>query len=358
MKPLLTSNSDSSGDSNSAIPDSTPPVRLAVSSGEPAGIGPDLLIQLAQQARQTEIVVLADRSLITERAHQLGLPITIRDYQPDQTPEPDPAGRLCVLHIPLEKPCIPGQLDPANAVYVLAMLDRIVDGCQHGEFAGMVTAPVNKSVINDAGIPFSGHTEYLADKTQTDKVVMLLATPQLRVALATTHIPLSKVAQSISQDSLQQILQIMNQQLHDYFGLDSPCISVCGLNPHAGEAGHLGHEELEIIIPCLQKLRKTGMNLIGPLPADTAFTPRALEGVDAVLSMYHDQGLPVLKSHGFGNAVNITLGLPLIRTSVDHGTALDLAGSGQADIGSLQYAILIAEQMASSHIHKTGGNDD
>jgi 4-hydroxythreonine-4-phosphate dehydrogenase len=347
MKPSLTSSSDNND--NNTCPAT---LRLAVTSGEPAGIGPDLSIQLAQQERQSEIVVLADSELLTDRAAQLKLPLQIRPYQGDAPPQSDPAGQLCVCHVPLNTPCEAGVLNPQNSSYVTALLNKALTGCQSGEFSAMVTAPVHKAVINESGIAFSGHTEYLADKTGTNKVVMLLATPQLRVALATTHIPLSKVANSISSDSLAEILHIMNRELGEKFDINSPRIAVCGLNPHAGESGHLGREEIDIIIPCLDRLREEGLNLAGPLPADTAFTPHALAGVDAVLAMYHDQGLPVLKSQGFGRAVNITLGLPFIRTSVDHGTALELAGTGQAESGSLRYAIEVAGQMARQTVRR------
>jgi 4-hydroxythreonine-4-phosphate dehydrogenase len=343
MKPSLISSSNGDNHPSTAT-------RLAVTSGEPAGIGPDLVIQLAQRERQSEIVILADAGLLKERAAQLKLPLCIRSYQSDAPPQSDLAGQLCVLHIPLNTPSKTGVLNPQNSSYVLGLLDRALTGCESGEFSAMITTPVHKAVINDSGIAFSGHTEYLAEKTGTNKVVMLLATPELRVALATTHIPLSKVAESINAESLAEILRIMNRELGDKFGISSPRIVVCGLNPHAGESGHLGREEIDIIIPCLDKLRDQGMNLVGPLPADTAFTPHSLTGVDAVLAMYHDQGLPVLKSQGFGRAANITLGLPVIRTSVDHGTALDLAGTGRTETGSLLYAIEVAEQMARQNV--------
>lgn len=329
------------------------PLRLALSTGEPAGIGPDLTIQIAQSQLPCELVAIGDQSLLKSRAKQLGLPLTIRPYEASAKPEPSAPGELCVYHVPLIEESIPGQPSKANAPYVLSLLDVAINGCMSGEFSGLVTAPVHKGIINDAGVAFSGHTEYLADATHTKKVVMMLASPNLRVALVTTHLPLSEVPAAITEDNLSATLRILHHQLQKDFGLASPTISVCGLNPHAGEGGHLGREELDTIIPCLEKLRaEEGMLLHGPLPADTAFTPHALDGVDAVLAMYHDQGLPVLKHQGFSRSVNITLGLPIVRTSVDHGTALELAGTGNADTGSLYYALEIASQMASNQSSK------
>jgi len=324
-----------------------PPLRLAITPGEPAGIGPDLCIQLAQARQPAELVVIADPQLLALRAEQLGLPLQLRQFDAASPPQASAPGELCLLPVPLSAPVQPGRLDPRNATYVLETLRQAVNGCQQGIFTALVTGPVHKGVINEAGIPFSGHTEFLAEQTGTAQVVMMLATQGLRVALATTHLPLSEVSRQITRPRLTSILRILHADLSNRFGLSSPRILVCGLNPHAGEGGHLGHEEIAIIEPVLEALRGEGMQLYGPLPADTLFTPRYLEKADAVLAMYHDQGLPVLKHMGFGRAVNITLGLPIIRTSVDHGTALELAGSGRAETGSLQYAIEVATEMAS-----------
>lgn len=322
--------------------------RIALTPGEPAGIGPDLVIALAQQSRQHEIVAIADPQLLQARARQLHMPLSVREINLEQTPRPGVAGELAVLPIKLATEAIPGKLDVSNASYILQTLDAAIAGCEAGQFSALVTGPVQKSVINDAGIPFSGHTEYLADKTGTSKVVMMLATEGLRVALATTHLPLKDVSAALTQDELTQVTEILHRDMQLQFGIKAPRILVCGLNPHAGEGGHLGREEIEIIEPVLQKLRARGMNLIGPLPADTLFTPKYLDQADAVLAMYHDQGLPVLKYKGFGQAVNITLGLPIIRTSVDHGTALDLAATGKADMGSLHTALAYAVAMVQA----------
>jgi 4-hydroxythreonine-4-phosphate dehydrogenase len=321
---------------------------LALTPGEPAGIGPDLCVQLAQQPLPDfRIAVIADPSLLLQRAALLGLPLQLREHSPADT-SPDEPGVLRVVPQTLAQSCQPGRPDTANARYVLATLERAVDGCQSGEFAALVTGPVQKSIINDAGIPFSGHTEFLAERCGVPLVVMMLATPQLRVALATTHLPLAAVPAALNSEMLREVLQILHQDLQRKFGIATPRILVAGLNPHAGEGGHLGREEIDIINPVLEALRATGMQLLGPLPADTLFTPRWLEQADAVLAMYHDQGLPVLKYQGFGAAVNITLGLPIIRTSVDHGTALDLAGSGKASAGSLRAALAMAAHMAQA----------
>lgn len=292
-------------------------------------------------------VVIADPALLESRARLLGLPFVWESFDPDQ---PEIAGdclRICTT--PLREAVTPGQLQSANAPYVLQTLRQAVDGCRHGLFGAMVTAPVQKSVINDAGIAFTGHTEFLQQRCGVEQVVMMLACPELRVALATTHLPLRQVADAINPALLEQVIRITRHDLIHRFGIDQPRLLVCGLNPHAGESGHLGDEEIRIIQPVLEKLRGEGMTLQGPLPADTAFTPAHLQQADAVLAMYHDQGLPVLKHLGFGKAVNITLGLPFIRTSVDHGTALDLAGTGRADTGSLQAAITMARQMLAAH---------
>ena len=323
------------------------PSRLLVTTGEPAGIGPDLVLQLAGSEQSAELVAVGCRDLLEQRSHQLGLAVSFREFDSAEAPRLSSPGELCVLDVPLPSACTPGQLNPANAPYVLELLDRSLRLCQEGKAAAMVTAPVQKSVINEAGIPFSGHTEYLAQQTRTEQVVMLLACERLRVALATTHLPLSEVPAAITADLLVSVLNILDRELRKHLGLESPRIAVLGLNPHAGENGHLGSEELEIIQPTLEKLRGEGMNLLGPLPADTAFNHANLEQCDAFLAMYHDQGLPVLKYAGFGQSVNVTLGLPIIRTSVDHGTALDLAGSGRADAGSLAYACDYALNLAT-----------
>ena len=321
--------------------------RIALTSGEPAGIGVDLCIQLAQHPTlECEIVVLADVELLEQRAKQLHLPISIRLYDPNLPAVSNVAGELCVLPISLAHSAQAGILNKANSGYVLALLDRATQGCISGEFSAMVTAPVHKGIINEAGMPFTGHTEYIANITQGHPV-MMLATEGLRVALVTTHLPLSKVSEAITPDTLESVIRILHHDLIVRFGIAQPTILVCGLNPHAGENGYLGSEEIDVIDPVLEKLRAEGMNLQGALPADSLFTPKYLNDADAVLAMYHDQGLPVLKYKGFGNAVNITLGLPIIRTSVDHGTALDIAGSGRSDIGSLQYAVKTALTMSS-----------
>jgi 4-hydroxythreonine-4-phosphate dehydrogenase len=317
---------------------------ITLTAGEPAGIGPDLCVQLAQQYVQMRVVVLADKALLASRAKALKLPLAIMDFAP-LADQPAPPGALEVMHVPLAVAAQPGKLNPANSAYVLETLQSAVEGCLNGTFDAMVTAPVHKGVINDAGIPFTGHTEYLAEKTGTSRVVMMLVGGGMRVALATTHLPLRAVADSISQDSLAEVIRILHHDLVFRFGIAHPRILVAGLNPHAGEGGHLGHEEIEVISPVLEAMRAQGMDLRGPLPADTLFTPRMLADCDCVLAMYHDQGLPVLKHASFGGGVNVTLGLPIIRTSVDHGTALDLAGSGKADLGSLLAALDMASAM-------------
>lgn len=324
------------------------PRRFALTPGEPAGIGPDLCLLLARQAQPQVLVAIASRALLAERASQLGLHIELLPVTPDAWPNaPATAGRLYVWDTPLRAAVQTGRLDPANAAYVLETLTRAGQGCLAGDFAGMITAPVHKGVINEAGIPFSGHTEFLAELTGTEQVVMMLATAGLRVALVTTHLPLRAVADAITAERLERVTRILHGDLVGKFGIARPRILVCGLNPHAGEGGHLGREELEVIEPTLERLRSEGLQLVGPLPADTLFTPKHLEHCDAVLAMYHDQGLPVLKYKGFGAAVNVTLGLPIVRTSVDHGTALDLAGSGRVDTGSLQVALETAYQMTA-----------
>jgi 4-hydroxythreonine-4-phosphate dehydrogenase len=322
--------------------------RIALTPGEPAGIGPDLVIALAQQAHAQELVAVADPQLLAERARRLGLPLTLLPFMADQPAQPQAAGSLRVLVVPLRAPVTPGQLDVRNGPYVLDTLRLATEGCLRGDFAALVTAPVQKSVINDAGIPFTGHTEFLQEQCGVARVVMMLACPGLRVALATTHLPLRAVADAITPALLTEVIDILHADLRRKFGIARPRILVTGLNPHAGEGGHLGREEIEVIEPTLEILRGIGYNLLGPLPADTLFTPKYLEHADAVLAMYHDQGLPVLKHMSFGHGVNITLGLPIIRTSVDHGTALDLAGTGKADAGSLHAALDMAVAMVES----------
>jgi 4-hydroxythreonine-4-phosphate dehydrogenase len=321
---------------------------LALTPGEPAGIGPDLCIQLAQQqALAANVVVIADPMLLLQRARQLQLPLNVIPYVPGEAlPYPPlPPATLRVLAVPLSEPVETGKLNVANAAYVMRTLELAVAGCLSGEFGGLCTGPVQKSIINEAGIAFSGHTEFLAERSGVKRVVMMLSTPHLRVALATTHLPLAAVPAAITQDLLIEVLTILHHDLSTKFGLTTPRILVAGLNPHAGEGGHLGREEITTITPVLDQLRAQGMQLIGPLPADTLFTPQHLQQADAVLAMYHDQGLPVLKAQGFGEAVNHTLGLPFIRTSVDHGTALSLAGTGRADTGSLQAALAAAQHL-------------
>ncbi len=319
---------------------------LAITAGEPAGIGPDLCLQLARH--EQPLVVIADKMLLLQRAAQLGVEVQLHDYATDK---PQTPGKLSVLHIPLLHPAQAGKLDPANSPYVLETLRRAVQGCLSGEFSGMVTAPVHKGAINDAGIPFTGHTEFLAEQTDTPLVVMMLAGGNMRVALATTHLPLREVADAITQPLLEAILRILQRDLQRRFGIPKPRVFVAGLNPHAGEGGHLGREEIEVMIPVLDKLRAEGFNVSPPLPADTLFAAHRLKECDAVLAMYHDQGLPVLKHASFGEGVNITLGMPIIRTSVDHGTALELAGTGKADVGSMLEAIKAATEMAR---HESG----
>ena len=324
---------------------------IAVTSGEPAGIGPELCLRLATFPGDVQLVVIGDRNLLAERAKLLGLNVAVRAFCPKN---PVDRSMLDILHIPLAAPSKPGQLDAANGPYVLALLDRALAGCQSGEFAAMVTAPVHKGVINDAGVPFTGHTEYLAEKTATPLVVMMLAgnteRGPLRVALVTTHLPLKDVPAVITADVLEKTLRILHADLRHKYGLARPRILVAGLNPHAGEGGYLGREEIEIITPVLDKLRGEGMLLSGPHPADTMFTPPVLAEGDAVLAMYHDQGLTALKYATFGQGINVTLGLPIIRTSVDHGTALALAGSGRADPGSLFEAVAEAARMAARKV--------
>ena len=323
---------------------------VAITSGEPAGVGPELCLRLAERAWPLRPVVLADLGLMRARAAALGSAMGVVEFDPVR---PAPAGTVEVLHLPLAAPSRPGVLDAANGAYVLRLLDRAIAGCVQGEFAAMVTAPVHKGVICEGlgareAMPFTGHTEYLAEHTGTPRVVMMLVGGGLRVALATTHLPLAAVPAAITPQVLEETLRILHADLRRHFGLAVPRILVAGLNPHAGEGGHMGREEIDVIIPVLERLRAEGMQLVGPLPADTLFVPHTLAQGDAVLAMYHDQGLPVLKHASFGGGVNVTLGLPIIRTSVDHGTALDLAGSGRADPGSLFAALELAIAMTQA----------
>jgi len=322
-------------------------LRLAITPGEPAGIGPDLCIQIAQAGSEHQLVLICDPELIVDRAQLLGLPIKLHEFDPDLAAKPCSPGELYYMGTALNADVVPGQLDPLNAVYVLNSLRLAIDATLGGMFDAIVTAPVHKGVINDAGILFSGHTEFLEERCGANKVVMMLATEGLRVALATTHLPLKDVPGAITTERLESVIQITLDELRLNFGIDRPRILVAGLNPHAGESGHMGREEIDTIIPVMERFRAHGERLIGPLPADTLFTEHHLKNADAVLAMYHDQGLPVLKYKGFGRAVNITLGLPIIRTSVDHGTALDLVGSAKADSGSLLTAINCAAEMAN-----------
>jgi len=343
--------------------------RIALTSGEPAGIGPELCLAIASRELPCELVCLADREMLAERAKRLGLNIELRDYaaprefaprgpapraaspqdpqsHADRAPHRHEAGTLLVEHHPLAVPSTPGHLNTANGRYVLDLIDRATDGASAGEFSAIVTAPVHKSVIADSGVPFIGHTEYLAERTHAPLPVMMLASNAMRVALATTHLPLKDVSAAITIDSLCKIVTIIHRDLQKWWGIPEPRIAVCGLNPHAGESGHLGDEEIRVIGPAIELLKERGIRVSGPVPADTAFVPRILADFDAVLAMYHDQGLPVIKHAGFDTAVNITLGLPILRTSVDHGTALDLAGTGRADPSSLASAIGLAIDLA------------
>lgn len=319
---------------------------LAITTGEPAGIGPEICLQALVQARslypQQRFVLLGDRGMLTVRARKLGIALKLVEYLPDR---PIALDSVEVLHIPLLQACVPGMATPDNARYILATLDRAIQGSRQGEFAAMATAPVHKAVINQAGIEFSGHTEYLAQRCGVSKVVMMLVGAHMRVALATTHLPLRAVADSINTPDLLATLKIIDHDLRRLFALVAPKILVTGLNPHAGEGGYLGREEIDIIEPAIKQAQQFGLQVAGPYPADTVFQPKYLQQADCVLAMYHDQGLPVLKYDSFGNGVNITLGLPLIRVSVDHGTALDLAGSGRADCGSMLAALKCAVEL-------------
>lgn len=320
--------------------------RIIVTAGEPAGIGPDLVLALSKDNWGHQIVVCADKHMLEERANQLNIDVDLIDYDESSVAVPQQAGSLIVEHIPLSERTVAGTLNEANGHYVLKTLERAALGCMNGEFDAIVTGPVHKGVINRAGVAFSGHTEFFAEKSRTPLVVMMLATEGLRVALVTTHIPLAFVSKAVTAERLEKIIHILNKDLVEKFAIPSPKIYVCGLNPHAGEDGCLGNEEIETITPTLETIRqRDGIDLVGPLPADTIFNEKYLQEADAVLGMYHDQVLPVLKYKGFGRSVNITLGLPFIRTSVDHGTALDLAGTGSADTGSFRTALAHAIEL-------------
>lgn len=322
----------------------TRPLKILITPGEPAGIGPDLAVVLAQQQWPGVVTCIADPTLLTSRAEALGLPLEIQTTKQDKPTSP---GQLRVIPQALQRPATPGTLDPANARYVVETITRGCQACLSGEYDALVTGPVQKSVINAAGIPFSGHTELLAELCKVQQPVMLLSTPALRVALVTTHLPLHAVSAAITAPRLEQVIRVLAHDLRHRFGLANPRIAVCGLNPHAGESGYLGDEEIRVIGPVLDALREQGFNLSGPLPADTAFTPAAIAASDVILAMYHDQGLPTLKHQGFGLAVNVTLGLPIVRTSVDHGTALDIAGSGTADASSFGAALALAFELSA-----------
>ncbi|MBT6275771.1 MAG: 4-hydroxythreonine-4-phosphate dehydrogenase PdxA [Chromatiales bacterium] len=315
---------------------------LALTPGEPAGIGPDIAVHVAASRRDARIAVVADPELLSRRARLLGLKLTVNEFDPRRPAKP---GTIECIPVSCPEPVVPGQLNVDNALYVLKTLDVAIDAALSGRVAGLVTGPVQKSIINDANVPFTGHTEYLAERTGADPVMMLVC-PQLRVALATTHVALKDVSAALSAPLIEKIVRIIDQDLRERFAIPSPRILVCGVNPHAGEDGHIGREEVDWLRNCLDRLRATGMRIDGPSPADTAFVPSVRAEADAVLAMYHDQGLPVLKALGFGDSVNVTLGLPIIRTSVDHGTALDIAGTGKADPSSLLAALKLAAMLA------------
>lgn len=323
-------------------------VRIAITPGEPAGVGPDIIVSLAQKSWPAELVVCADAELIAQRAKKLNLPIKLIPYDKNTAPKPQQAGTLTVADIKLAETVIPGELNEKNAEYVVETLSFASERNMEGEFSAIVTGPVNKEIINRGGISFSGHTEFFAQHANSPDVVMMLASDKMRVALVTTHLPLAYVAKAITRDRLKKVIQIIRSEMRLKFGIKDPRIIVCGLNPHAGEGGHLGREEIDVIIPVLEELREAGYDLQGPLPADTLFQEKYLNDADVVLSMFHDQGLPVLKYQGFGRSLNITLGLPYIRTSVDHGTALELAGTNQVDSGSFEVAINQALELVSN----------
>jgi len=322
--------------------------RIAITPGEPAGIGPDLVIAMAQLSWPAQLIVVASPELLQERAALLNLPLTLITYDPELPPQLSQPGILSILPVELAEPCIAGELNPANGAYVVETLRVACEKNMQGEFDAVVTGPVHKGLINQSGIAFSGHTEYFAHQANCSDVVMMLATEGLRVALVTTHIPLAYVSKAITSERLHRVTTILHDDLVNKFGIENPAIYVCGINPHAGEGGHLGREEIEVMNPTLDALRAEGMNLIGPLPADTIFQEKYLKEADAILTMYHDQGLPVLKYKGFGSSVNITLGLPFIRTSVDHGTATDLAGKNIADAGSMIEALKTAIELVNN----------
>lgn len=324
------------------------PFRIAVTPGEPAGIGPDLIIQLAQEKWDAQLVVFADQSVLEARAEMLALPLELIPFSNDNLALQQP-GQLFIKHIDTASPVVAGELDSENGKYVVETLRQACQANIDGDFNAVCTGPVHKGIINKSGVSFSGHTEFFAQQSDTSDVVMLLSTEGLNVALATTHIPLAYVSRAITQERLNKVIHIINTDLKLKFGIPQPHIFVCGLNPHAGEDGHIGREEIDVIEPALNQLREEGIKLTGPLPADTIFQPKYLQQADVVLAMYHDQGLPVLKYKGFGASVNITLGLPFIRTSVDHGTALELAGSGEADSGSFRQALMKAIELAYHH---------
>lgn len=320
--------------------------RLAITPGEPGGIGPDLVLKLASQSHDFQLVAICDQQMMQERADILGIKIQFKNFQAEAPRVKHTAGQLEILNIKLASNAKCGVLDPSNALYILETLQVATEGCLSSKFDALVTGPIHKGIINEAGIPFTGHTEYLAEQCGGCTPVMMLATEQMRVALVTTHLPLSEVSKAITKESLELVINTLHHDLKNRFGLKNPAIYICGLNPHAGEGGYLGTEEIDTIQPVINKLKKQGLNLSDALPADTLFTERYLKDADVILAMYHDQGLPVLKHSGFGKAVNITLGLPIIRTSVDHGTALDLAGTGKADLGSFIYACQVADKMS------------
>ncbi|MBD1581513.1 4-hydroxythreonine-4-phosphate dehydrogenase PdxA [Pseudoalteromonas sp. S16_S37] len=322
-------------------------LRIAITPGEPAGIGPDLVIKLAQKSWPVQLIAVVDKTVMEQRAKELGLSVTLLAFNPEEAPQPAPAGCLYYMQVDKGADVTPGVLDEKNGRYVLETLRLASEKNMDGTFDAVVTGPVHKGIINRAGISFSGHTEYFAQQSGTSDVVMMLATEGLRVALVTTHIPLEYVSKAITKERLRKVASILHDDLKNKFGIEHPRVLVCGLNPHAGEDGHLGREEIDTITPTLNALNQQGMNFIGPLPADTLFQAKYLDNADAVLAMYHDQGLPVLKYKGFGNSVNITLGLPFIRTSVDHGTALDLAASNDIEVGSFDLAIREAIKLAT-----------
>lgn len=322
--------------------------RIAITPGEPAGIGPDLVIAMAQKSWPVELIAVGSPALLLERAKMLNLPLKLNTYNSNTPAAPSQAGTITILPVELAEKCVAGELNPANGAYVVETLRVACEKNMKGEFDAVVTGPVHKGLINQSGIAFSGHTEYFAHQANCSDVVMMLATEGLRVALVTTHIPLAYVSKAITSERLNRVTTILHNDLVNKFGIESPTIYVCGINPHAGEGGHLGKEEIEVMNPTLDILREQGMNLIGPLPADTIFQDKYLKEADAILSMYHDQGLPVLKYKGFGASVNITLGLPFIRTSVDHGTATDLAGKNIADAGSMIEALKSAIELVNN----------